>query len=574
MMTPLQSLHLGSHSTLLVSFSQGYSQLVHYPPERDPPSSLVHDEEDVGNAWQMPFSPVVDLSRTPDLGEDEEEECLGEEGHTPQEQGSDLLLNPAPPKANQAAMWSCVAVLANNMMGAGILGLPYAVAQSGWLVGGSLLLLSAVLSGHGFDLLTRSARTIHQRSLSGPHVPPSRPRPASFYTLCQVCMPRGTVLVDATVAVKCFGVAISYLVIVGDLLPDVVKEARQHPLGGPPADVWEERWVWVTLAFLLVAPLSFASHLSALRFTSGISVGIVLVLTLVALLYAGQVLNPCQGTSFGVTRQPTPPPAMASVAATLGAVYPARSPHNRPRPSRPVLALAPPCRGPVKIAGTGPAILQVLPIFVYSYTAHQNFGLLCNELANPTPRRTRQTIMAATGLSLGVYLTLAFAAYLTYGAALQRDLLLSFPASLLSTSLRAALSVLVTFTYPLQAHPARTCLLALWALWAGEETHRSGRRESCPAPLSPPLVAFRATCVTLLFLAASLLIALLVQDLSLVLEIVGATGSTAVSYLLPGLLYFYAHPWPHFRRRLALGQVLVGLAVMITCLVAIVLRER
>lgn len=88
------------------------------------------------------------------------------------------------------------------------------------------------------------------------------------------------------------------------------------------------------------------------------------------------------------------------------------------------------------------------------------------------------------------------------------------------------------------------------------------------------MIAFRATCVTLLFLAASLLIALLVQDLSLVLEIVGATGSTAVSYLLPGLLYFYAHPWPHFRRRLALGQVLVGLVVMITCLVAIVLRER
>jgi Transmembrane amino acid transporter protein len=40
------------------------------------------------------------------------------------------------------------------------------------------------------------------------------------------------------------------------------------------------------------------------------------------------------------------------------------------------------------------------------------------------------------------------------------------------------------------------------------------------------------------FLVASLLIALSVSDLGVVLSIVGATGSTVVSYILPGVFYY------------------------------------
>lgn len=55
----------------------------------------------------------------------------------------------------------------------------------------------------------------------------------------------------------------------------------------------EERWPWVLLAFLLVAPLSFAPRLTALKYTAGLSVGIVWCLALVALLYAAGVWDPC-----------------------------------------------------------------------------------------------------------------------------------------------------------------------------------------------------------------------------------------------------------------------------------------
>ena len=43
--------------------------------------------------------------------------------------------------------------------------------------------------------------------------------------------------------------------------------------------------------------------------------------------------------------------------------------------------------------------------------------------------------------------------------------------------------------------------------------------------------------ITIIFLLSSLSIALIITDLGVILSIVGATGSTIVSYILPGLIY-------------------------------------
>ena len=80
--------------------------------------------------------------------------------------------------------------------------------------------------------------------------------------------------------------------------------------------------------------------------------------------------------------------------------------------------------------------------------------------------------------------------------------------------------------------------------------------------------------MTLAFLCTALLVALLVDDLSLVLEVVGATGSTIVSYLLPGATYAALHPWPHARRALARAQFAAGLVVIPVGLASVFLRAK
>ena len=88
---------------------------------------------------------------------------------------------------------SGVVNLANTIIGAGMLGLPGAMGSTGYLMGMVLIVISAVFSAHGLVLLSKAA------CLTG--------RPSSFYSVALASVPRFTMVIDAAVALKCFGVA-------------------------------------------------------------------------------------------------------------------------------------------------------------------------------------------------------------------------------------------------------------------------------------------------------------------------------------------------------------------------------
>ena len=68
-----------------------------------------------------------------------------------------------------------------------------------------------------------------------------------------------------------------------------------------------------------------------------------------------------------------------------------------------------------------------LPIFVFSYTCHQNIISSTNELSRPTSLRAATGIVCAVGFSLMVYIVLATAGYLTFGDKVNSDILKSYP---------------------------------------------------------------------------------------------------------------------------------------------------
>ena len=66
-------------------------------------------------------------------------------------------------------------------------------------------------------------------------------------------------------------------------------------------------------------------------------------------------------------------------------------------------------------------------------------------------------------------------------------------------------------------------------------------------------------------------IALVVDDLGTILSVVGATGSTAVSYILPGGIYYRLAP-PSTKRTFALCHFLLGCCIVPVALVLIFLQ--
>jgi len=107
--------------------------------------------------------------------------------------------------------------------------------------------------------------------------------------------PNAAVVFDAAIAIKCFGVGVSYLIIIGDLMPGVVRGFNE---GADAIPFLVDRHFWVTcfmytsltctrlslvadVARLVVIPLSFLRRLDSLKYTSVIaliSIGYLIVL--------------------------------------------------------------------------------------------------------------------------------------------------------------------------------------------------------------------------------------------------------------------------------------------------------
>ena len=112
--------------------------------------------------------------------------------------------------AGQASWASSVINLVNTIVGAGVLAMPHAMSNMGVTLGVIVILWSGLTSGLGLYLQTRCARYLDRGA-------------SSFFALSQITYPNAAVVFDAAIAIKCFGVAVSYLIIIGDLMPGVVQ---------------------------------------------------------------------------------------------------------------------------------------------------------------------------------------------------------------------------------------------------------------------------------------------------------------------------------------------------------------
>ncbi|CAN0183666.1 unnamed protein product, partial [Hapterophycus canaliculatus] len=123
----------------------------------------------------------------------------------------------------------------------------------------------------------------------------------------------------------------------------------------------------------------------------------------------------------------------------------------------PLCALLPViCRHTHALARSATPLLQTLPIFVFTFTCHQNIFTICNEIVRPTAARIDAVIVCAMLVATSTYLCLCWGAYATFGVGVDGDLLETYPRTGLLTAARICVSLLVLSCYPLQAsrlHP-------------------------------------------------------------------------------------------------------------------------
>lgn len=117
-----------------------------------------------------------------------------------------------------------------TVLGAGLLAMPSALSKMGIFLGIFVVIWAGITSAFGLYLQTRCARYVDRGH-------------ASFAALSQLTYPNLSIIFDTAIAVKCFGVAVSYLIIIGDLMPGVV---RGFAPGAAEMNFLVDRQFWIT----------------------------------------------------------------------------------------------------------------------------------------------------------------------------------------------------------------------------------------------------------------------------------------------------------------------------------------
>lgn len=252
----------------------------------------------------------------------------------------------------QATTISSIINLLNTIVGAGTLAMPAAMSHMSVALGTFVILWSGITSALGLYLQSRCGRYLDHGT-------------ASFFALSQITYPNAAVVFDTAIAVKCFGVGVSYLIIIGDLMPGVALGFNSEA-GSVPFLV--DRNFWITAFMLVIIPLAFLRRLDSLKYTSVIAlVSIGYLIVLVVYHFASD--SPAERGDVHLIRW----------------------------------------HGPV-------ALLSSLPVVVFAYTCHQNMFSILNELEDKSPASVMGVITSSIGSAASIYILVAVTGYLTFGS--------------------------------------------------------------------------------------------------------------------------------------------------------------
>lgn len=408
-----------------------------------------------------------------------------------------------------------------------MLALPSAFATMGWFLGSFFILFCAGTTLFGLVLVKLSCDKIDRKA-------------SGFYDLMFRIDPYKMWIIDLVIGVKCYGVTISYLIIGGTLMPQVVLSISDS-LGISAAhvpDVLINKYFWYVVVVACMIPICTVRHLKSLSMIG--------YLNMLAVAYIVAIM------------------VYFSLAP--------KSWHLLPVP------------GPVVAFNWDKEALRTFPIILFAYTCSQNIIPVYNELYNSTLERTSIVTFTSVLSCAFVYLFVGLVGYFSFGAQVGNNVMAMYPDKGLFVGLGKLCVVLLAITsYPMQLYPSRASLLSLSRSWSYKPIIRSnedGTEEAVPLlPEEPDSVIDSMPSrwfygVTFAEILSGALIALLIDDLSIVLGFVGALGSTTISFIVPAYIYcmLYANDTKHWLYRASRALGVYGVVVLVLAFGANVLK--
>lgn len=174
----------------------------------------------------------------------------------------------------------------------------------------------------------------------------------------------------------------------------------------------------------------------------------------------------------------------------------------------------------------GANFFPAIGIMAFAFVCHHSSFIVFNSLSNNTAARWERVTRLSVGASLGACILLGTTGYLTFRELTKGNLLNNYALDDHVVNVtRLLFSLTMVLTYPMESFVARHTMHAVMFFGKGAMTEK------------------RHYSLSLLLWASSVLIAMVVEDLGIVLELTGGVSATYIGFILPGALSLKLSKW-------------------------------
>ncbi|XP_017323613.1 sodium-coupled neutral amino acid transporter 5 [Ictalurus punctatus] len=376
--------------------------------------------------------------------------------------------------------------LSNAIMGSGILGLAYAMSNTGIILFLILIVLIAILSAYSIHLLLKSAGVVGIRAYEQ----------LGYRAFGSA----GKILAACVITVHNIGAMSSYLFIVKMELPAVIKGLLDKEINSE----WYVNggYLIIIVSISIILPLALMRHLGYLGYTSGFSLTC-MIFFLISVIYK-KFVTLCSLESFSISTNTTDMPPLTTT----------HTPTNYTHSNT--------CEA--KLITLTPQAAYTIPILAFAFVCHPEVLPIYTELKNPSKKRMQNVANISILAMFVMYLLTAIFGYLTFYGAVNDELLKSYSTDdTLMLCVRLAVLMAVTLTVPVVLFPIRRAVQQL--LFPDKPFHWA-----------------RHIAIAVVLLTLVNILVIFVPDIRDIFGVIGATSAPSLIFILPGIFYIRIVP--------------------------------
>ncbi|EPY74623.1 putative sodium-coupled neutral amino acid transporter 7 isoform 1 [Camelus ferus] len=346
-------------------------------------------------------------------------------------------------------------IVVNACLGAGLLNFPAAFSTAGGVAAGiTLQMAMLVFIISGLVILAYCSQASNERTYQE--------------VVWAVCGKLTGVLCEVAIAIYTFGTCIAFLIIIGDQQDKIIAVMAKEPAGASGSPWYTDRKFTISLtAFLFILPLSIPREIGFQKYASFLSVvGTWYVTAIIIIKY------------IWPDKEMTPADAL-----------------NRP--------------------ASWIAVFNAMPTICFGFQCHVSSVPVFNSMRRPEVKTWGGVVTAAMVIALAVYMGTGICGFLTFGDAVDPDVLLSYPSEDMAVAVARAFIILSVLTsYPILHFCGRAVVEGLWLRYQGMPVEEDVGRERR-----------RRVLQTLVWFLLTLLLALFIPDIGKVISVVGGLAA-------------------------------------------------